>query len=53
MVPITDAAIIGSVIVASPSTVMYFAFYLTFPQLTASSSLAPEREPSYSSAVVR
>ena len=49
----TPAYINGSVMVASPSTVILLAFYLTLPQETASRILAPEREPSYSSAVVR
>ena len=43
----------GSDIVASPSTVIFLASSLTLPQETASLMRAPEREPSYSSAVVR
>lgn len=43
----------GREIVASPSTVIFLALSLTLPQETASRMRAPEREPSYSSAVVR
>lgn len=44
---------IGREIVASPSTVIFFASGLTFPQETASLICAPESEPSNSCAVVR
>ena len=42
----------GNNIVASPSTVMCDAFFPIFPHEIASLVLAPDREPSHSTAVV-
>ena len=46
------AAMNGSIIVASPSIVVYLAFSFILPHDTASVSLAPDSEPSYWVAVV-